>query len=87
MEGSYSETHFLQCRRVFEPGSTSNNYISLFHFRCLLFAQLAIVARKPQRSKQEEAGARANCTDIVWPRGAKEARVLVVPWGDDRHGG
>ena len=40
-----------------------------------------------RHDEQHERRARTERARVVRPRGAQEARVLVVPWGDDRDDG
>lgn len=44
------------------------------------------VSCKPQRRKKEKSNTRADCTSVIWPCSAQEARVLVMSRWDDGDG-
>ncbi len=56
----------------------------LLRLDTLALLRLPVVAREPERAEEEEADARADRAGVVGPRGAEEARVAIVPRGDDR---
>lgn len=54
----------------------------------LLPLQLAVIicASQPERGEKDETSARANCTRVIRPGCAEEARVAVVSWWHDGNG-
>ena len=64
-----------------QTGSTARS----LGLRALVLLGFAVVASEPERDEEEERGACAERARVVWPRGAQETRVLVVPRRHDRY--